>query len=460
MTRSVPTRERIAYGLGDFGNGLIFNGTTTYLMFFYTERLGLTAAAAGLLLFIARFWDAVIDPVMGIIADRTRTRWGRFRPFLLFVPIPLILGAIAAYHVPHLGPSGRLAWAYGTYMLLMALYTAVNIPYGALLTALSKDPEERAELTSWRMTGSFSSGVLINLLFIPLAAWFAARNAGSHADYTFAVAVIGVVAIASYWLCFAGVRERVFPAAASAQSPAAPSPSSSPNNLKSDFAAAISSPAWWTLMALGCSMFALGIFPLYSGLYYLHYVAGDETLAPAYFASATGGMLVGTISNLKLLRYVAPRPLSVAACVVGSLCGMALFLLPSVPHWLLYLLTAGEMLAVGVGAPVMWALVAECVDMIERRTGQRIAGLTTSALSFATKFGFGLGGSFVGLMLTAAGFHPGGTQPAPVLVALTAMVSLVPAIGHIVFAVLLFLFPTTARGDASPHAARIPAPNP
>ncbi len=431
---TISVKEKLAYGCGDFANGLIFNAVTIYLMFFYTEKLGLSAASASLLLLLARFWDALIDPIMGVIADRTHSRFGRYRPYLLFAPVPLAIVAVLTYLVPDTTSSIKLVWAYLTYFLLMACYTAVNIPYAALPAVMSSDPVTRIELTSYRMSGSFISGIIVNMSLFPLIEWFTDNIEQNTNAYAMGIAVIALISLAGFWLCFSGVRERVA---------AHPKPVA----LKENFQAVLKTPAWWFLLALGLTMFSFNIFIYYSGLYYLKYIVGDESLAPVFFTAGTMGMLSGSLANLVLVKHVNKRHIARTACMLSAIASMLLFFSGENAGVTLYVLAFLSLFSVGVCAPVLWALVTDTADAIELHQQKHVAALTSSALSFSMKAGMGIGGALVGIILTMSGFEANQTQNTSTLTAMSVMVGIIPAAGNIVFMLLLTAFPISIQQE-------------
>lgn len=428
----IKLREKLAYGVGDFGNGIIFNATTIYLMFFYTEHLGLSAAQAGILLLVARLWDALIDPMMGVLADRTSSRWGRFRPWLAFVPLPLAVAAILAYTVPPLSPTGKLVWAYATHLTLMACYSAVNIPYGALPAAMTRSGVVRSELMSFRMSGSFLSGIAISLLFMPLAIWNDSTGHSASGGFTFAVAICAILAVAAHWTCFSGTCERV-PVEIGRQ------------DLRGDFRSVFHARAWWWLLLIGLVIFSLGIFPFYAGLYYLKYVAGLAGYSSAYFLAATLGMLTGALLTLFLVRRIERIRLTCLGSTLGALASASIFFVPPSSIALICVLTGASFIGIGIASSIVWSLVGDCANAIELETGRRLAGLTTSALSFSMKVGLGLGGALAGGVLAFTGFSAGTPPSISTATAMTMMISIVPALGHLVAALLAATFPITSQ---------------
>ncbi len=428
FTGPIRKREKLAYGLGDFANTLIFNSATSYLMFFYTENLGLVAAQASILLLLARIWDGLIDPAMGIIADRTSSRWGRFRPWILFVSVPLSLSAILMYTVPPLGAVGRLVWAYATHFAMMTCFSAISIPYGALLTAITRDASSRTELSSYRMCASFLSGIILSIIFMPLVRFHTDLSGNANMSYAFATAVCATVSIIGYLICFLFTRERSIPAVSNA-------------NVRKDIGSALSTRAWWWLLAMGLALFTFSVFPMMAGLYYLKYVFSDEAAAPAYFACATAGMFAGSLANLALITRVSRNAIVMVSSLISAAAAGLVAIIPEGYIFALCALTSISFFGVGTGAPALWAMVGDCTDIIEHKKGTNVAGFATSTVAFSMKLGLGLGAALLGAMLAATGFIANVEATDTTRTAILFMVSAMPAFGNLLFATLAVTFP-------------------
>ena len=433
--------EKAAYGFGDLASNLIFNAVTTYLMFYYTDSVGISAATASTLFLVSRLWDAVSDPMMGAIGDRTRTRWGKFRPYLLFVPVPFAVVAVMTYTSPDFSMTGKIIWAFVTYLLLMTLYTAVNIPYGSMAAAITRDSHERAQLTTYRMIFAFAGGMLLNAIMMPLVNWYAGDADNKIAGYQFAVAVLAVLSVILYWLCFAFTRERV-----NDEPEVAP-------QLAAEFKTVLKTRAWWTLLAMGTLMFALAIFPFYAGMYFLKYVFLNESFASTYFTTLTTGMLFGALVNLVLVRFINQRTLAMVAGIWGAVFSLTAMMVEPGQSMLLAAFGFLGFMGTGMGAPNLWAMVADTADHIENTTGRRIAGLTTAAVSFSMKFGLGVGGSAVGYILAYVGFEANVEASNDVQSAIRMMVSVFPAVGYVLFALAAWTFPIKNKAYSHEAAA-------
>ena len=210
----ISLKEKIGYGFGDMASSMFWKLFGSYLMIFYTDVFGLPAAVVGTMFLITRVWDSAFDPIVGVVADRTHSRWGKFRPYLLYLAVPFALIGILTFTTPALSDTGKLIYAYVTYSLMMMVYSAINVPYASLLGVMSPDPKERNTLSTYRMTFAYIGSFIALLLFMPMANLFA----GSEADavheqrgWMLAVVVIAVMCAVLFYFCFALTRERVKP---------------------------------------------------------------------------------------------------------------------------------------------------------------------------------------------------------------------------------------------------------
>ena len=205
-------REKFSYGFGDLASCLYWQTFMQYLTIFYTDIFGIAPLAAGAMIGLSRSMDAFFDPVMGMVADRTNTRWGKFRPYLLWFCVPMAVMGVLTFTVPDLATPGKLIWAYVTYNALMLIYTAINIPYTAMLGVISPNPNERTALSSIKFVGAFSGGIIISATLLPMAkvgGWLGATTASRGWQMSFVI--FGIVAVASFLITFFNTRERVRP---------------------------------------------------------------------------------------------------------------------------------------------------------------------------------------------------------------------------------------------------------
>ena len=207
-------REKIGYGFGDAASSMFWKLFSMYLMFFYTDIFGIPAAAVGTMFLITRIWDAAFDPLVGVLGDRTDTRWGKFRPYLLWVAIPFGIIGVLTFTTPALGTGGKLIYAYATYSLMMMIYSLINVPYASLMGVMTADGKERTTLATFRFIFAFAGSLVVLAAAEPLVKVFSHVGGGGPSlqrGWQLSAAVFAVLAVVLFWLTFIWTRERIKP---------------------------------------------------------------------------------------------------------------------------------------------------------------------------------------------------------------------------------------------------------
>jgi len=416
----ISVREKIGYGLGDTASNLYFQMVIIYLLFFYTDVFGIPAAAAGTMLMVSRFWDAVNDPLMGIIADRTSTRWGKFRPYLVWVSLPIGVIGIATFYTPDLGTGGKIVYAYVTYTLLMMAYTAINIPYSALMGVLSPDSQVRTSVSTYRFVLAFVGAFLVQGLTLPLVRFFGGGN--QAAGFPAAMGVFGVLAAILFYITFATTRERVQPPAAQRTS------------LRDDLRDLAGNRPWLVLLVMSIASLAYAIIRSGSTVYYFKYCVGDEDLASLFMVTGTVAVIVGVALTQTLSRRLGKTLLYRIVMALSALLTCLFYFLPTDRIVPVFALNVVTMLIMAPQAPLIWAMYADTADYSEWRNGRRATGLVFSAATFAQKFGIALGGGAAGWLLAGFGFVANAEQSPETLRGIRLMMSFIPGVAAAVAA--------------------------
>ncbi len=410
---SITVKEKVGYGLGDAASNLYFQMFINFLLFFYTDVFGITAAAAGTMLMLSRFWDAVNDPLMGVIADRTTHRWGRFRPYLVWIAIPIAIIGVLTFTTPDLDARGKLVWAYVTYTLMMMAYTAVNIPYSALMGVLSPDSDVRTSVSTYRFVLAYAGAFTVQGLTLPLVAWLGRGD--QSLGFPLTMGVFGALAAVLFWITFATTRERVAPPAGRAGS------------LRDDLRDLASNRPWLILLVMSIASLAYAVIRSGSILYYFKYWVGDEALASLFMVTGTGAVIVGVACTQALAKRVGKKRLYIASMGVSSVLTGVFFFIPKDQTALIFGLNVVAMLIMAPQAPLLWAMYADSADYSEWRNGRRATGLVFSAATFAQKFGIALGGGAAGWILAGFGFVANTEQSPETLRGIRLMISVIPA---------------------------------
>jgi len=425
--KALSIRERVGYALGDSASNFYWKTFEFFLVLYYTDVFGLSPASVGILLLVTRLSDAVADPVMGLLADRTTTRFGKFRPYLLLGGPALGLSAVLAFTRPELGPGAKLAYAYVTHTVLMLAYTVVNIPYSALLGVMTDDPVERTRLSTYRFAGAFLAGIFVQKFTLDLVAYFGAGDDALGWQRT--MMFYGALGVLLLLVTFATTRERLAPQVESGAS------------FRDDLGAILQSRPWLTLFGLGLLVIVAFWIRGGASAYYFKYVLGDATRLGTFLASGGVAALFGSLLTPRVTILWGKRR-AYAYCMFAAALSMAAFYLCGPQHLVaIFALNALSSFLLGPTAPLVWSMYADTADHVEWQSGRRATGLVFAAATFGTKLGGALGGWCTGMLLTWFGYVAGAQQSAQSLFGIVLMMSFVPAVVCIVAALLVLRYP-------------------
>ncbi|HVO13512.1 MAG TPA: MFS transporter [Vicinamibacteria bacterium] len=452
--------EKVGYSLGDAASNFYWKTFEFFLMFFYTEVFGISAAAVGTMLLITRIGDAVADPIMGTVADRTRTRWGHFRPYILWFAMPLAVAGVLTFTTPDMGHGGKVVYAYVTYSLLMLMYTAVNIPYSALMGVMTSNSKERTSLSSFRFIGAFTVATFVQYCTRNLAQYFglsAEQNAGhsllghplewvgwffskdfmslpqtatqqAH-GWQMTMALYGVLAVIMLIGCFAITRERVVP------------PAQQEASLKKDLLEVARNRSFLAL--LGVLMLVLTAFVVkgsVSAYYFKYFVRREDLLGPFLVSNGLAFLAAVFCTNL-IKNYFDKKVLFIGSIGVGGLIVCLFWLAGPASIGLLFALQIGSSFVLGANSPLVWAMFADTADDAEWRTGRRNTGLVFAAAIFGTKVGVAIGAWVLGIILAMFGYVANAEQTASSLLGIRLSMSLIPGVILVVAAALMKYYP-------------------
>jgi len=439
----LPLRETLAYGCGDFASVLYWQTFMKYLPFFYTDVFGLSAAALGSMLLFSRVFNGLSDPVVGVWADRTTTRFGKFRPFILFGCVPFVIVGVLTFTTPALGPSGKLIWAYLTFNALMLLYTVVNIPYTAMLGVMSANAATRTRLSSVKFVFAFSAGMVISAVLLPLASLLGDGGRNPERGWQLSFVLVGVVALGFFLLTFFGTRERVAPARDSKVS------------VLSDVRLLVTNKAWLLLLA---TTFTFILFVAVRSSVFAHYFKyyvfeGDTEKkvlllgVPLAFDGMvsvfnTGGQacsVLGVLLTAGIASKFPKKPTFVLFFLIAILSTAVYFVLPREQIFWLFVF---DLIGPAASAPLpvlLWAMYADTADYGEWQTGRRATGLVFSASTMGQKLAWAFGAFFAFQLLSSVGFQANVVPSAAVQESLVWLMSLAPsALGILSIAIFLF----------------------
>jgi GPH family glycoside/pentoside/hexuronide:cation symporter len=424
--------EKLAYGLGDAAANFVFQTQITFLLFFYTDVFGITAGTAGTILLVSRIFDAFNDPVVGALADRSNSRWGRYRPWVVCTAIPLAVALVLCYTTPPLAATGKIVWAIVTYNLLMFIYAANNIPYSALSGVMTADSQERTSLASWRFVCAMAAALVVNTFTTNLVDRFGQGNAAL--GYTLTMALWGTLGIVFFAFTFAFTRERV-----------APNPNQR-SSVRQDFSDLRKNGPWFALFSLAVlihiQLAMRGGAMLYYFNHYLHLEKAFKWIDN--FGLFNGIGLIFTIFGVVLAKPLTTRfgkRTTFRACLFVSSVLMAAFaLVPPNSFYALLSLQILFQLAFGPTIPILWSMMADVADYSEWTTGRRSTALAFASIIFGLKLGFGVGAWLNGELLEHFNYSARASLSASSQSVIVMMISIFPAAVLMVGVAVLFAY--------------------
>ena len=437
----VPFGEKFAYGFGDLASVLYWTTFMSSITYFYTDVFGIAAAATGTMILMTRLWDGVNDPMMGVIADRTETRWGKFRPYLLWLCVPFALIGVLTFTTPSLGPGAKLAYAYVTFTLIMMAYTAINIPYSALLGVISSDPVERTSVSSIKFMFAFAAGMIVSATLPVMTKGLGGGNEAAGWQRTFII--YGLAAIVFFLIAFLFTRERVRPIAKE-RSP-----------IGRDLVDLFSNTAWVTLLIATILMilFVAGRMTV-TWQYFKYYVGEQQLLGQPlswdkslgmFGGLGQGAAIVGVVVTPYLARAVGSRNAFLILLGASVASTAAFFVCQPNQLLLIYALNIVGSFTGGPLSVLLWAMYADAADYGEWKTGRRATGLVFSASTMSQKFGWAIGGAGAMWFLGAIGYQANVEPSASVLNGLRLLMSLVPAALGVLCAVPMLFYKLDAK---------------
>lgn len=425
--KKLSAKEKIGYSVGDVSSNLVWQAIMFFLPSFYTDTYGLPAAVVGTLFIVVRLFDAVIDPLMGTIADRTETRWGKFRPYILWMAVPYGVASILMFITPDCSLAAKTAWAYASYTLMMIIYTAIMIPYNALSGVMSSNAIDRTSLSSYRFIGAFTGGLIIQGLTL----WLVERLGGGNdvQGYRLTMSVFAALSTFLFLITFLTTRERVKPE------------SNSHSSLKDDYLDLLRNKPWLLLFAF--SFLNLVYVAIRSSvlMYYFQYYIGNKALASAFMVSGTLAIIFSLTFTSWLTKIFGKRKLFILCMLIIGLSSMAFYVLKPTDIVALFSLQLIFSLASGPTMPLIWSMYADTADYSEWKTGRRATGLIFSASTFGQKAGTALGGAIALWVLSAVGYTPDIQQSPDTLQSIRALFGLYPGLLALICGVFVWFYP-------------------
>ena len=443
LKQYLSKKEKIGYGLGDMASNLYFQTFVVFMPIFYTDVFGLAPATMGTMMLFSRFWDAANDPLMGMIADRTDTKWGKFRPYIAGFAIPIGLAGFFAFNTPNFGASGNLIYAYVTYILLMMMYTGVNVPYAALMGVITPNSAERTSVSQYRFAFAFIGQFIAGAVTLGLVEYFGSGN--EAIGWRMVMVLYGIVAAALLFGTFSLTKERVLPKV------------SKQNRIKDDLKNLMKNKPW---ILMGLATFFQLTFIVMRGsstTYYFRYFVGNQELnllgmnidlgyalfTSSFIGVGTVATFIGALLTSRINKYISKKTIYSRFLIMSAICSLLFYFLAPENIILIYTLNALVSFFFGSVSVTQWAMYTDTADYGEWKFGSRSTALIMAASLFALKMGLTAGGTIVGWVLEGYGFVANEIQTESTLLGIKMLMSVFPALFGIIGGFLVLFYPIT-----------------
>jgi GPH family glycoside/pentoside/hexuronide:cation symporter len=433
--------EKVGFSLGDAASNIYFQTLISFGTIFYTDVFGLPASSVAVMFLISKIWDAVNDPIIGIIADRTQTRWGKFRPFLLWFAIPFgIIGSLA-FTTPNFNLTGRLIYAYVTYNLLLTIYTVVNVPYSALMGVMTPDSNERTVLSSFRFFAAFFATLLVQLFVLSMVDWFGHGNVAVGWRWT--MTVFSMIAVILFFITFTTTKERVYP------------PKGQKIPLKKDLVCLFTNLPW--ILIAGATVFQLFFYGMRGGAiayYFKYFVKGQKVLwfgqlsylelLSAFLVTGTVMTILGVLIATRINKILGKSLTYVLSLGVAAVASGAIYFLEPQNIFLMFVLQIITAFCMGPLAVLQWSIFTDVADYGEWKNGRRSTALVMAASLFALKFGLAVGSAALAGILGVYGYVENQEQTVQTLTGIRLVTSIYPSIFALIGIIFMFFYPLSS----------------
>jgi GPH family glycoside/pentoside/hexuronide:cation symporter len=413
-SEKLSIREKLGFSAGEYSSSIVWQTLMFFLPAFYTDTFGLTAASVGVMFLVVRFFDAFNDPIMGVIADRTSTRWGKFRPYLLWFAVPYGLLAMLMFSTPDFDYQGKLIYAYITYSLMMIIYTVIMIPYNSWVGVISPNSEERTSVSSYKFVFAYLAGLSVQAMVLPMVKYFG--NGDDAQGYRTTMIILGSVSIVFFLITFFSAKERVQPEA------------KKKSKIKDDLKDLIKNKDWVIIFITSLLLLVYVIIRSGDIMYYFEYYIGDKDLATSFMVVGTIATLLGVLPTKWLSSKIGKKKLFIISLVIIALSQIVFYFTD--PDDIMMIFTAQIIFSFASGPtmPLIWSMLADTADYSEWKTHRRATGLIFSATNMSIKSGVAIGGAAIMWMLAFYGYEPNQAQSEESIFGIKMLMSIIPAV--------------------------------
>jgi len=420
---SISIKEKVGYAVGDLGFNFYWANISAFLLFFYTEVFGISAAIAGTMMLITKIFDAFTDPAMGALADRTKTRFGKFRPYLLWAALPMAAAGVLTYTTPNIGEQGKVIWAYGTYTMMMMIYTVLNIPYSALSGVITAKSQERTRLISFRFIAAFAGTILVNYFTLDLVEILGKGN--ENLGWQLTMVLYGLVAAILYVIVFLTTRERISP------------PPKQNTSVSSDLKDLLNNRPWLVLFSLALLIMITITMRAGASIYYVIYYLEKPELVK-FFLTAYGVALgVGAAVTPIFTRFIDKKQLMIILMSLTGILSISFYFIPASNITLIFIVHILIGFVLGPKSPLAYSMYADTADYTEWKTGRRATAMTFSAANFSQKLGGALASFIIGSVLASMGYVAKEAQSDASKMGIVLVISVIPGIFALLAALLM-----------------------
>jgi glycoside/pentoside/hexuronide:cation symporter, GPH family len=427
--------ENFGFGLGDTASNFFFQTFNIFLLYYYTDVFGIDAGVAATLFLVTRLLDCISEPIMGLICDRTQTRWGKYRPYLLWMAIPYGIFGYLIFANPDLARTGKIVYAYFTYAMMMLTYTAINVPYSSLMGVLSPSSHARTIASNFRFIGAYGGGLLISMYVRKLVMMLGEGNELRGFQYT--MGLFAVASVLLFWITFLTTKERVQPPAGQRQ------------NVREELKELLQNKPWVTLCF--AAVFSSTFIAIRDSvtIHYFKYVAqtGNDPVilgmdkTSLFLSSGRLMMMLGVLCVGFLVKFTDKKPLAGILTLGTAVCWFSFYFVPPHMYGLMLMLNAIGSFMMGPTSALVWSMYGDVADYGQVQFGRRSTGLIHSASLFALKTGTMIAGFMAGQLLSFLGFIANQAQSPKTRLGILLMFSVIPAVIAAGKAVAIFLYP-------------------
>ncbi len=434
MIEKLSFAEKSGYALGDMAANFVFQAMLALQLDFYTHTFGLTAAQAGTLFLVVGLSVACLNPVMGMIADRTSSKWGKFRPWLLWTAVPFGIIGVLTFTTPGFSPAGKIVYAWTTYILLRLVYTINNVPYASLTAVMTSDPDERTSIASYRQIAANFAGFIVASLAIPMVKFFGRGDDARGYQYT--MGLLSALSVIFFIVAFFATKERI-----------QPDPQQK-TSLRQDLFDLFNNRPWVVLFLATLFYFTAILLRGNVMLPYFRFVARNVDLFSWFNGFGLAALLAGVACSTAVSVRVGKRQLFIASMFLAGVFSMALFVIPTNATVAIIAVEVLRQFSFGLSGPILWAMMGDVADYGEWKTGRRASGTVTSAVVFALWAGIALGGAIAGWLFSFYGFvSEAQVQSAHAQSGILLTASVYAGLAFFAVAACLFFYPISREGN-------------